>query len=232
MRPRAGEAIITLFYGVPGAGKTTAMMDYVSAHSDEHRFLVVDRAGEWGSMDPEQPDQPNPRWRGKTLPIVVVDKGNLPEPWPETGIFLFQYPWEGPEVAQLVKDIGEAVYVDDEIDLVAVFKGWAESPLRDFVHRGRHLPNAQGEIGKVHILGAARRPQNLHTDLTSLADQTLIFRVQGHRTIDRLVADGMIDDSDIVTVRTMPNLDYKLWRSDGHTEWGRVTDPFKSKATK
>ena len=220
--------MITLFYGVPGAGKTTAMMDYVSAHSQEQRFFVVDRAGEWDALDSDDPMRPNPRWRGKELPIQKVKSDALPSEWPDTGIFLFQYPWEGPAVAELAKDVGETVYVDDEIDLVAVYQGWNESPLRDFVHRGRHLPNREGRIGKVHILGAARRPQNLHSDITSLCDQCLIFRVQGFRTIERLIQDSMIDKSEADEIRNMADLRYKLWKSDGSSEWGEVMNPFKT----
>lgn len=217
---------ITLFYGVPGAGKTTAMMDYVNMHAFHQRFFVVDRVGEWGINDPENFDKPNPRWRGRRLPIIEVSKDEETD-FSQNGIYLFQYPWEGNEVAEVCRAVGNATYVDDEIDLVATFKGWTESPLRDFVHRGRHLPNADGEIGRVNILGAARRPQNLHTDLTSLADQVLIFRVQGHRTLERMVLDSMVTDDMWDEIRLQKTFDYVLWKSDGTITRGYVTDPFK-----
>lgn len=219
--------MISLFYGVPGAGKSQAMQDYVSAHAAEHRFMVVNRLGEWNTGEE---GAPNLRWRGKTLPIIQG-----PEPkdvadfeFQPTGIYLFNFPWEGNEVASLCVALGNCCYVDDEIDMAATYKNWNTSDLRHIVHRGRHMPNAKGEICELHMLGAARRPQNLHSDVTTLSDQCLIFRVQGRLTLDRLRQDGMIDsDEEWDRVRTQPNLSYKLWRSDGHSEWGSITDAFK-----
>ncbi len=221
--------MISLFYGVPGAGKTTAMIDYVHEYGENQRVFVVDRAGEWGATDPDGAgESPNPRWRGMdTSRIQTIGNDNVPEEWPENGIFLFQYPWEGEQVAELAVAVGNTVYCDDELDLVAIRKGWEDSALRTMVHRGRHAPNAQGEIGELHILGAARRPQNLHTDVTSMADQCFIFRVQGHRTLERLEADSMIEsEEEWERVRMQPNFSYKLWRSDGSSSWGTVKDPF------
>ena len=222
--------MISLFYGVPGAGKTQAMQDYVSAHAAEHRFMVLDRAGEWEKSTEETP---NPRWRGadSTLPIYQVparqDLGDFT--FEQTGIYLFGYPWEGGEVASLCVALGHCCYVDDELDMAATYKAWNTSDLRHIVHRGRHMPNAKGEICELHMLGAARRPQNLHSDVTTMADQCLIFRVQGRLTLDRLRQDGMIDsDDEWQRIRTMPNLQYKLWRSDGHTEWGSISDAFRA----
>ncbi len=222
--------MIQLFYGLPGAGKTTAMMDYVHAHADKHRFFVTDRAAEWGAVDPDNAEKPNPRWRGldpKLIRTILPDE--VPDEWPETGIFLFQYPWEGLDVAQLAVDVGNVVVCDDEMDLVAVRTGWETSPLRMAVHRGRHAPNAKGEICELHIMGAARRPQNLHIDLTSMADQVFIFRVQGHRTLERLQLDSMIsdaDDEEWMKISSLPNFEYKLWKNDGTSSWGTVKNPF------
>lgn len=220
--------MISLFYGVPGAGKTTAMMDFVAQHALEQVFFVVDRAGEWSVGSPDHASSPNPRWRGADIPISVVEPDSVPDEW-EPGVYLFQYPWEGIEVAELARSVGNVTYVDDEIDLVAVYKGWESSPLRDFVHRGRHLPNANGDICEVHILGAARRPQSLHTDLTAMADQAMIFRVQGYRTLKRLVDDSYVEETDWDEIRTLPNFEYFLWRSNGTIVRGEVSNPFAPK---
>jgi len=119
--------MITLFIGVPGSGKTQAMQDYIAAQALGHRFLVVDRAGEWRAYTDE--GAPNPRWRGKQarLPIVQVSKDadsseDGQTDLKDTGIYLFGYPWEGIDVAQLCVSLGNCVYVDDEIDLLQSIK--------------------------------------------------------------------------------------------------------------
>jgi hypothetical protein len=59
----------------------------------------------------------------------------------------------------------------------------------------------------------------------------MIFRVQGHRTLQRLQADGMVEnDEEWLRIRTQPNLQYKLWRSDGSSEWGEISDAYGKQA--
>lgn len=229
------EARITLFVGMPGTGKTQAMMDFVREQSSTHRFLVPDRAGEWGEHHPEAPGQPNPRWRGKPPPLVHVPLEIAGDPdaafaWfeeqPPAGVFLFGHPWEGLDVAAVCTAIGNCVYADDEIDLVAQLGGWKDNPLREVVHRGRHLPNAQGEVCKVAILGACRRPANLHPDLSAMAEQAFIYRVQGKLTLNRLREDSWIEDEEWETVRTLPNLHFRHWPSGAYLE---AADAFSQK---
>ena len=215
---------IRLFIGVPGAGKTLAMQDYTRALcASGWPCLVIDRADEWRADD-------NPRWRGHPPEVRDVphttDLGKLAEDLEgEKGVLRFNAPWEPLDVAHVANLLGNTVYVDDEIDLAAVYVGWRENPIRNMVHRGRHLPNMRGIPSEVHILGAARRPQNLHTDLTSMADEVMLFRVNGAATLKRVVQEGYVEDPDEVV--TLPNLDYVLWKSDGTRTPGRIIDPFK-----
>lgn len=220
---------VHLFVGVPGAGKTQAMVDMCAAMARTHVFMVCSKAGEWE-------DTKSPRWRGqgKRLPIYTIGKG--PDARSEVvsdllevnhGIYIFPYPWEPVDVAQTVADVGNAVYVDDEIDQFAEYKSWLTNPLRDFVHRGRHMRNINGDVCTADIFGAARRIQNLHTDLTSMADEVMVFRSQGKYTIKRLVEEGYIDDAEIPHVRAMPNMQFVGWRSSGEKFYGAVINPYE-----
>lgn len=204
--------MIILCYGLPGTGKTTLMHDLVSAMSQTHRFFVVDKANEWldGAF----------HWReAKNLPITVLwERNQLPkiEEMPETGIFVFPTTtWDALEVGQLVVSYGNTCYVHDEIDSIAGKEGWKESPLRGIVHEGRHQRNALGEICVNHIMGACRRPQSLHTDLTDIYDQIYLFRVKGSNTKKRLLNDSVIEDeTEWEHVRNLENFQCKHLPSD------------------
>lgn len=141
---------------------------------------------------------------------------------PENGLFRFGYPWEGDHVAELVKRVGGTTYVDDEIDLTALHGGWQTNPLRDFCHRGRHMPNEQNEIGKIHILGAARQVQSLHPDMTNLASVIFVFRLQGWRTLTRVVDEGIVDKSEIEIIRNLAPYHYKQWNPSRPASWGTL----------
>lgn len=222
---------VRLFLGVPGAGKTQAMCDFTSAHR-EHTFFVVDRANEWA-------DGTSPRWRGKQPKTIevqftdVTDDDSLRSTvnWVRENspaMFIFGPHWKEPlDVAHLARSCGDCTYVDDEIDLVATYKTWLQSPLRDFVHRGRHLPDIDGVPRELHILGAARRPQNLHTDLTSMADEVMCFRVAGKHTLKRIEEEGYVTDEMLPTVRLMPNFQFFLWKNTGEIQAGMLDNPFK-----
>lgn len=230
--------MIVSFVGWPGTGKTQAMMDLVRAESSVHRFFVVDRALEWGpgnDLD-GQPDQPNPRWRGNPPPINLVAYGEeLLDGWsPQLGyerhegpplavveelveggpgVYLFRPPWSGRRVAQLAIDVGNAVYVDDEIDKAAQQSGWPTNPLRQIVHEGRHLTNAFGDVLEAHILAGMRRPQSVAPDITAMSDSAYLFRVGGDLTLRRFQADAWIGADDWERVSSQPNLSYTLWPS-------------------
>lgn len=234
----------TLFYGVPGTGKTQAMADIVAAHSDEQLFFVVDITNDWSLSED------NLRWRGNVPKGLVFGQAEYDEFFKHvraseeggykhgrvesaekfiaendhSGVLVFQFPFRPWEVAEYAKAVGNSVFVSDEIDTVATYKDWDINPLKDFVHRGRHLPNRSGEMGTMGILGAARRPQSLHTDITSLADEIFVFRVNGKRTIDRLIGDSVIDSTKDLEVIKLPNLHYVKWTAQGGRSPGRVLD--------
>lgn len=219
---------VHLFLGVPGAGKTQAMVDRCAEQAKTHVFMVCSKAREWEDLS-------SPRWRGKGKKLPIYPIAVLPDKRDDVvsdllevdhGIYIFPHPWEPWQVAEVCRDVGNAVYVDDEIDMFAEYRSWNSNPLRDFVHRGRHLPNINGDPSTVDIYGAARRVQNLHTDLTSMADEAMVFRSQGKHTIKRLVEEGFIDDAEIPVVRTMENMYAVLWKSSGEKGYVRVDNPY------
>jgi GTPase SAR1 family protein len=201
--------VIVIAYGLPGTGKSTLLHDLVRVQASTQRFFVVDYDASWG------PDAFH--WRGKAPePMFVFYKGDgqweamCKEGVPESGVFVFRS-YDAQDVASFVKMLGNATYVDDEIDKTARRMGWLESPLRAIVHEGRHLVNARGDICTAHIMGACRRPQNIHTDITDIADQIYVFRVQGNRTLGRLLADNTIEPEQWETVRNLPKFNFWYW---------------------
>jgi hypothetical protein len=196
---------IILAYGMPGSGKSTLLHDLVAAHARSHRMFCQDNEAQWG------PD--GAHWRGHPPPLRLIDgpeefeafasealEGELPP-----GVFTFRRV-EPDAVVELAIAIGDVTYVNDEIDLIARAKGWLDSPLRAIVHMGRHLENVHGEHCQVHLMGACRRPQNLHTDLTDLADQVYVFRLRGSNTKKRLLADETLEtEEDWERLRELPN---------------------------
>jgi len=229
----------TLVFGVPGAGKTVLLQDMV------HDFclvgwtcLIKDQAGEWAAHDADGKE--NPRWRGAPPQLVEIGVGpdNLDaataavrelrdsvQPGEQGFAVLFPYPWEGAEIAEVTRRVGDVVIVDDEIDLCCTYTDWENNPYRDFFHRGRHLPDEFGVPRVIQVLGAARRPQNLHIDATSLADTVYVFRVQGSRTIARLESDAVLTRELSPRVRLFPNFHFIKWESSGEITEGVLTSP-------
>ena len=212
---------IQLFIGVPGSGKTQAMQDTIRMNCENNRFLCIDRANEWLAD--------SPRWRGEQVPRVAVpaDMEFDPQFYERSGLYIFDNTWEPIDVASHARLLGNCVYVDDEIDLSATYKGWLENPIRDFVHRGRHLPNAEGEPCVVHVMGAARRVQNLHSDLTSMADEALVFRIQGMHTMKRIEKEGWLSPEQIQVAQYMPDLNFFRWTNRGTISPGHLEPAFK-----
>lgn len=222
--------MITLFIGVPGAGKTLGAQNVTAIASQEWPCFVIDHTPEeWG---PVFEGRENPRWYGNVPFILDVPYGTTENTLDflsehDKGIFRFCQGdgWEPREVALLTMLRGDAYYVDDEIDLFATYKNWQDNPLKEFVHRGRHLLNADGVSSEVHVIGCARRVQNLHTDLTAMTDQAYIFRSQGARTIARLREEGYLEGDQLEEVRSLENLQYFRWKNDGTIRKGAIQPP-------
>lgn len=231
--------MIKLFVGVPGAGKSLAMQDTVRSLNREAKLgcVVIDRTNEWGLRDKD--DKPNARWRGDPPSIAMLsiddsetDIREALQNASDKGTTVVFQTDNASEVGTWVRRVGYLVYVDDEIDLTARVKDWLENPLRAFVHTGRHLANDDGYMCEVHILGACRRVQNIHTDLTEMADEVFIFRSQGKNTIKRIVDEGWSDDADIEYVKTQPDLSFLKWQNNGTITRGDLLAIGKEKLEK
>jgi hypothetical protein len=191
--------VIVLLYGLPGYGKTTLLRSMVKVYAQTHLLMVKDHALEWGPQ--------SPAWRGRPPEnLWMADAETIRktpvEELPATGVLVFQQATAA-EVVALAVDKAPAVYVDDEIDVLARRKGWDDSPLKEIVHRGRHAMNENESPCEVHLLGACRRPQSLHTDLTDMVNEVYIFRVRGSRTLNRLVDDSLLEGDDVLRVRNL-----------------------------
>lgn len=225
--------MISLWLGMPGSGKTTHMRDLVSqAAFEKWGCAVIDRAAEW--------EADNLGWRGNAPPIEIASPDEnealkqLINARENGVVVLFQAPWESVDVAELVAQVGDLIFVDDEIDLVATNnsvggRNWFENPLRSFIHRGRHLPDAENVPREVHVYGAARRPQNLHTDLTSMADQVFIFRCNGINTLKRIQGENYVSPELLEDVPFLPNFHCFMWKSDGSITKGEILNPYATK---
>jgi hypothetical protein len=229
--------MINLFSGVPGAGKTQMICELLMSQKHEMTFLVRDSTGDFS-------DPHSPRWRNRDPEIrfVKYTQDAIPEELEERkpGIYVFPEPWLGEQIAQIGIALGWCTYVDDEIDLVAVYKGWIDNPLREYCHRARHKKNAQGEFAEIHLFGGMRRIQNVHTDVTSMADQMFVFRSQGKQTMKRLTDEGIILPAHVEQVRTfqggkddagnlLPHMEFLLWKNSGTHSFGRLDNPFYGK---
>lgn len=206
--------MIRLAYGMPGAGKSTLLHDFVRVEAPAQRFFVKAHSLEW--------NRESGHWRGRPPESLRVITGPdaferfKGEDIPETGVFVFLNV-EAEHVVQLVKAKGASVYVDDEIDLIARRQGWDESSLRAIVHQGRHLQSERGDFTECHVMGACRRPQNLHTDLTDLADEVFVFRLKGGNTRKRLLMDSLIeDDGEWDQLTELPDFHFKHVGPKGH----------------
>ena len=208
--------MISAYVGWPATGKTQAMVDAVAGFASSSTFLVFDRAREWGAE--------SVRWRATPPSITLCE--TLSQEIDGPGVYLFRPPIDPLDVVQRAIAIGSCTYVDDEIDTIARAAGWPDNPLRLIAHQGRHLANAEGEIGEMGLLCAMRRPQSCHPDLTAMADHAAIFRCAGKLTLARLHADAWIEAGDEETIRTLPNLTYLAWPE---RDWRQIRDPWRKR---
>lgn len=205
--------MIHLVYGNPQVGKSVLMHDLVRVQARSQRFFVQDHDWSWGPDDP--------RWRGKPPPGLLTLHRDLPADLPETGVFAFRGVG-GRAVAEHAKRLGCAVYVDDEIDKAGAKEGFVGSALRDIVNEGSHILSPdESSVHSVHILGACRRPQQLHTDLSCMAERVYIFRINGDLTIERMIRDSHITRDEAEQVQTQPKFAFKVWHN-GESEWRSI----------
>lgn len=231
-----------LWLGVEGSGKTQGMQDHVAADVSGNCFFVRDFRNDWAATNAY--GQPNPRWRGavprmwSAPPPPVTDelRRGLEVARHEGGIVRFPHPWTPRQVAQLALDVGDVVLVDDEIDELATYTEWEDNPVREIIHRGRGTPDANGVIREVHLLGAARRAQNIHIDLASLATSVCVFHPQGKRTIGRCLDEEWLTAEQVPIAQSfavtrpggpyVPVFEFFLWERGGHRSRGFITNPF------
>lgn len=213
---------IKLFYGLPGMGKSLAMHDLVAAQCHEHRFFIADHEDGW--IEDSQ------LWRGRPPEITVVPPGwQPPDELEDAGIWVFpvrKEGWDGRLVAELACHVGDVTLVDDELDKAGRKEGFDKSALRTIAHEGRHVLNRHGHHRPVHLMGAGRRPQKLHNDLSELAEEVFIFRVMGERTLGRLLEDEHISKDDLSILPTLPRFECKRWSVEvPGGEWLRIARP-------
>lgn len=226
----------SIFVGVPGSGKSLAMQDAVSLIAHEWPVFCIDSCFEWLEHDVD--GNVNWRWRGTPPKIVRVpyfSNQEVLQDWAlenaqQPGLFVFERTdnYEPHAIAALTGFIGDAYFVDDEIDKFATYEEWKLNPLREFLNRGRHTLNHEGRPCVVNIMGAMRRPQAVHTDLTNLCDEAFIFRCQGAATFKRLLTEGFIEPQHEERVRTQPNLHFVRWTSNGSIVKGKLLPPVVS----
>lgn len=171
----------TIYLGAPGCGKSTLMRSHVEALTGVEGaplFFIVDHG--------EVPGRPS--WRDLPGARIYTTSADW---WADPGpIAVFAGP-SGQEVAALAIEVGWSVYVDDEVD-GAVQDGWKDSPLREIVKRGRHLPNRAGRMTEISALIATHRPANLPTDIVGLFDRAYIGRLTSAGDAERIYREGWL----------------------------------------
>lgn len=202
-----------MFYGAPGAGKTTLMHRIVAAQRNTHRFMICDSCAEWG------PDAWH--WGSKPPPIIMCSYSKCLEncslshihdedflklidgtgsyELPETGIFVFTS-LSGREVADLVVQYQSSVYVDDEADEAGDAKDFRSSALYEICHRGRHTDT--------HMMIASRQPTDLAPLLRKRFDECFLFRNQSMLNRKRFVAEGWCTEKEFSILESLPNFKY------------------------
>lgn len=156
----------------------------------------------------------------------------------------FAFPWDGFAVGELAREIGDVIVADDEADYTANRGSWEQlhrerkcpcgevpcplvgfslNPYRDFAHRGRHLPSPLDRVQReVHLLGAMRRPENVHTDLSSIAEEVMLFRIAGYSTLERIEKEGWLSEEQIAELQRLEPLNYFLHKKGKSTERGSI----------
>lgn len=148
---------LTLVLGGRGSGKTTLLQALVKHGGARHgaRFVIWDRLGHW-----------------------------LPSAYPTARIVTRSTP---EAISRLAIKLAPCTLVVDEIDLYAPSSRPIpeSSAVYEILHMGRQAC-AYGEFrrpGPVALVGAARRPANVRTDLKDLADRVYLGRMTGRSNL-------------------------------------------------
>lgn len=177
--------MISIYLGSQGCGKSTLIRKHVAelARTFERAgsavvFLVVDHDDSWTARE----------FPGAMF-FLHTDAYRALDELPRVAIFRGVDPLD---VAQLALDVGDAVYVDDEIDVALGDGKWKDSPIREIVKRGRHIRAADGEIASVSALVATHRPANLPTDISGLFTRVYVGRLFAYVDAERVYREGWI----------------------------------------
>jgi len=147
----------TMVFGLKGAGKSNFTQWIIDDHRAYENTLVYDMCREHGNTD-----------IARYIPSHRSDK----KAKAECAAVVEQY------VTQNHRDARPDLLVIEEISRVAPNKGGTPDALLDLVDMNRHYA--------VGILGVARRPAQVDTNLVELADNIIVFSVRGTNDVKRL----------------------------------------------
>lgn len=211
--PRPG---IWLFIGRRASGKTTKAAWFARELLRHGRDIVVAHV-------PHSEGYGGTAWENVAQFRAAIE-AQIQEV-PKVNIFRRDQPGD---VAQLAVDLAlrglRVVLLVDELDRVCTpysyaddnRRGEAPGATRLIVNEGRHVG------GGIDLIGTARRPTSLHSEVQELAECIWLFSSKGRNTL-RWVEDTCgdeIDDS-LSVMRGLEGHDYALWRP-GHRDCGTV----------
>lgn len=145
------------------------------SRADVRAFLIVDHDGTWDGKAWSSPEELRD---AEEIPRFNVFRGSA-----------------AGDVARLAIALGDCVLVDDEVDGQVGDMKWKGSPLREIAKRGRHLPNAAGEICSASALVATHRPANLHPDLRGLCSRVYLGKLTAYADAEACYREGWVADA-------------------------------------
>lgn len=164
--------------GEQASGKTfqiTHAVRWFAARPQVHAVFVCDRLGEYV-------DEGEVFTSFAQYVQYCIDK-----PIPRVCVFCFgmdRAPYY--QVEQEAIDEGNVCLVIDEAwEFSPSGSSWRGGPaLKEIVFAGRHLPNRQGKLCKVHLVVAAQYPRRCHLDMHQQANCVLASSLEGENARD------------------------------------------------
>lgn len=203
---------------------------------DEWGANSVDSNGyhRWQNAPPNISEIPQETNDADTLYEELCRLRDADEGW----LVRFKFPYDGYRLGEIAREVGNCAVFDDEADYTTSrgnwesihepnskgkcacgagtncdLRGFSLNPYRDFVHRGRHLPSpVDATAREVHLHGAMRRPENVHTDVTAEAEEVMLFRSGGHTTTERFWKEGWLTQEQLPDVGELPKLHYYMFK--------------------